>query len=143
MAESKATGAPPIKQPAKPASIDREKTCPLLLRVFYSLGGHHRIHEFTIEKQPLHEEVQIYTWRDATLRELTDLIKDVHPGARATRARLSFSIIYPDKTGRFVMKEVGECLATPRKGLDRDDNKTLDELHFEIGDFIDVAILHT
>jgi len=44
------------------------------------------------------------------------------------------------KVGRMVMRDVGECWGDPRNGVGRDDNKTLDELHFEIGDYLDAAI---
>ncbi len=50
---------------------------------------------------------QIYTWPDATLRELSDLIKEVKPEARHKGARLSFALVYPDRNGRNVMKQVG------------------------------------
>ncbi|TKC44743.1 hypothetical protein EI555_008338 [Monodon monoceros] len=57
------------KEPEKP--IDREKTCPLLLRVFTTnYGRHHRMHEFSRGNVPSCE-LQIYTWMDATLKELT------------------------------------------------------------------------
>jgi hypothetical protein len=43
---------------------------------------------------------------DATLRELSDLIKEVKPAARGRMTRLSFALIYPDKRGRNVMRQV-------------------------------------
>jgi histone deacetylase complex subunit SAP18 len=63
-------------------------------------------------REPTQDEVTIYTWyssslfftsftfvirKDATLRELTDLIKEVQPAARHRNAKLSFAFIYPDK----------------------------------------------
>lgn len=81
------------------------------------------------------EEVQIYTWSDATLREITELVKEVvcmsllshhghlwhmmaacfpnavcmqvNPAAKRMNARLEFSFVYPDKRGRNVMRVVG------------------------------------
>ncbi|XP_033037353.1 histone deacetylase complex subunit SAP18-like [Trachypithecus francoisi] len=48
-----------IKEPEKP--IDREKTCPLLLRVFTTNNGrHHRMDEFSRGNVPS-SELQIYT----------------------------------------------------------------------------------
>jgi hypothetical protein len=44
------------------------------------------------------------------------------------------------RMGRMVLREVGQTVGRPRKGEDIDDGKTLDELHFETGDFVDVAI---
>mmetsp|Transcript_41336 Transcript_41336/g.60908 ORF Transcript_41336/g.60908 Transcript_41336/m.60908 type:complete len:138 (+) Transcript_41336:59-472(+) len=119
--------------------VDRDKVCPLLLRCFWKLEGHHRVEEFADANRgivPI-DEVQIYTWPDATLREITDLIKDVNPVARRRSARLSFSFVYPDKRGRNVMKQVG-MVYSQRKG--EDDNKTLKSLRFQTGDFLDIAI---
>ena len=49
-----------VQEPVKP--IDREKTCPLLLRVFVSDDGrHHRMEEFARNSVPS-GELQIYTW---------------------------------------------------------------------------------
>ncbi len=48
----------------------------------------------------------MYTWPDATLRELTDLVKEVQPAARRSTARLEFALVYPDKRGRNVMRVV-------------------------------------
>ncbi|KAF3790974.1 Histone deacetylase complex subunit [Nymphaea thermarum] len=56
--------------------VDREKTCPLLLRVFTKIGTHHTKEDFAVRGKEPKDEVQIYTWKDATLRELTDLIGD-------------------------------------------------------------------
>ena len=58
------------------APIDRERTCPLLLRTFMSAGKHRRQDEYAVRgKEPVDDEVQIHTWMDASLRELSDLIK--------------------------------------------------------------------
>lgn len=54
-----------------------------------------------------HATAQIYTWMDATLRELSDLVKEVKPAARGRMTRLSFAFVYPDKRGRNVMRQVG------------------------------------
>jgi histone deacetylase complex subunit SAP18 len=50
--------------------------------------------------------VQIYTWPDATLKEIATLMKDVIPEASQPNAVLSFSLVYPDKDGRNVIKPV-------------------------------------
>lgn len=44
------------------------QTCPLLLRVFCSTGRHHSTNEFGHGNVPSNE-LQIYTWQDATLQE--------------------------------------------------------------------------
>lgn len=40
-------------------------------------GKHHDLEEYRVRNQEPKSEVQIYTWADATLRELTDLVKEV------------------------------------------------------------------
>ncbi|KAI3944371.1 hypothetical protein MKW98_006532 [Papaver atlanticum] len=135
-----ARGLPPPPPPR--ALIDREKTCPLLLRVFTKVGGHHTKEDFAVRGKEPKKEVQIYTWKDATLRELTDLVKEVAPEARRRDAKLSFAFVYPDKNGRFVVRQVGtthsQGMGNPRR---QDDHKALSDLSFQIGDYLDVAIL--
>ncbi|KAJ0111336.1 hypothetical protein Patl1_00323 [Pistacia atlantica] len=166
--------------------VDREK-CRLVLYCFefllsyilthllkaLQIGGHHSREDFAVRGKEPKDEVQIYTWKDATLRELTDLVKEVASAARRRDARLSFAFVYPDKNGRFVLREVCLFLYKPHnleKKLERllglvlqssrawklrgvgktfsygngrrlDDGKALAELGFEIGDYLDVAIL--
>nr|CAD1840574.1 unnamed protein product [Ananas comosus var. bracteatus] len=121
-------GAPPTARP-RVEPVDREKTCPLLLRVFTKIGGHHPNEDFAVRGKEPKDEVQIYTWKDATLRELTDLVKEVAPAARKRDAKLSFAFVYPDKNGRFVVRPVGMTFSYGNGRLD--DGKTLAELGFQ------------
>ncbi|KAJ8748913.1 hypothetical protein K2173_013347 [Erythroxylum novogranatense] len=130
---------PPPRGPPPVQPVDREKTCPLLLRVFTKMGSHHTKEDFAVRGKEPKDEVQIYTWKDATLRELTDLVKEVAPAARRRDVRLSFAFVYPDKNGRFVVREVGKTFSNRIGKLD--DAKALAELGFQIGDYLDVAIL--
>ncbi|CAO2820005.1 unnamed protein product [Amaranthus hypochondriacus] len=70
-----ARGLPGPPPRARFQPVDREKTCPLLLRVFTKIGGHHTQEDFSVRGKEPKDEVQIYTWMDATLRELTDLVR--------------------------------------------------------------------
>ncbi|XP_043721551.1 histone deacetylase complex subunit SAP18-like [Telopea speciosissima] len=128
--------------PARPRfePVDREKICPLLLRVFTKNGGHHTKEDFAMRGKEPKDEVQIYTWKDATLRELTDLVKEVARAARRRDAKLSFAFVYPDKNGRNVVRPVG-MTHSYGNGRGQDDSKTLADLSFQIGDYLDVAIL--
>ncbi|KAL3840289.1 hypothetical protein ACJIZ3_024880 [Penstemon smallii] len=111
--------------------VDREKTCPLLLRVFTKAGGHHTDGDFAVRGKEPKDEVQIYTWLDATLRELTDLVKEVAPEARRRDATLSFAFVYPDKRGRFVVREVGRTFSYPNPRRHDNGSKSLGELSFQ------------
>ena len=80
----------------------------------------------------------MHTWMDATLRELSDLIKEASPSARDRNSQLSLAVVYPDRRGVMVLKEVGIIHAL-RHGPD--DLKTLEKLQFQTGDFLDCAVL--
>ncbi|KAG0453216.1 hypothetical protein HPP92_025880 [Vanilla planifolia] len=109
------------KIPLQRHGVDEEK---------FKVGGHHPKEDFAVRGKEPKEEVQIYTWKDATLRELTDLVKEVAPAARKRDAKLSFAFVYPDKNGRFVVRPVGMTYSYGN-GRRIDDAKTLDELSFQ------------
>lgn len=134
--ESRVTQEEIKKEPTKP--VDREKTCPLLLRVFTTNNGrHHRMDEFARGNVPS-SELQIYTWMDATLKELTSLVKEVYPEARKKGTHFGFAIVYPDpKRQIYRVKEIGNTVSG-RKGAD--DSMTLQSQSFQIGDYLDIAI---
>ncbi|XP_066115128.1 histone deacetylase complex subunit SAP18 isoform X1 [Saccopteryx bilineata] len=172
--ESRVTQEEIKKEPEKP--IDREKTCPLLLRVFTTNNGrHHRMDEFSRGNVPS-SELQIYTcfrlivrkqqlacqllvwedspqqvgslWRthtvkthkrmDATLKELTSLVKEVYPEARKKGTHFNFAIVFTDiKRPGYRVKEIGSTMSG-RKGTD--DSMTLQSQKFQIGDYLDIAI---
>lgn len=134
--ESRVTQEEIKKEPEQP--VDREKTCPLLLRVFTTNNGrHHRVDEFTRGNVPANE-LQIYTWTDATLKELTSLVKEVYPDARKKGTHFSFAIVYPDlKTRVYRVKNIGNTVSG-QKGTD--DSMTLKSQKFQIGDYLDIAI---
>ncbi|CAN1308338.1 Histone deacetylase complex subunit SAP18 [Linum perenne] len=131
-------GPPLSRGPPPLPPVDREKTCPLLLRVFTKIGGHHGKEEFQVRGKEPKDEVQIYTWKDATLRELTDLVKEVAPAARKRDAVLSFAFAYPDKNGRFVVREVSPhwSIALSPYFISQNIYALL-----QIGDYLDVAIM--
>lgn len=124
-----------VKPPEK--GIDREKTCPLLLRVFCTTGRHNLPAEYTRGNVP-QNELQIYTWMDATLRELTSLVKEVNPETRRKGTYFDFAVVYPDlRAPTYRMREIGVTCSGQRGG---DDNKTLAQVKFQIGNYLDISI---
>uniref|UniRef100_G1T3X2 Histone deacetylase complex subunit SAP18 n=1 Tax=Oryctolagus cuniculus TaxID=9986 RepID=G1T3X2_RABIT len=117
---------------------DPDQTCPLLLRVFTTNNGrHHRMDEFSRGNVPS-SELQIYTWMDATLKELTSLVKEVYPEARKKGTHFNFAIVFTDiKRPGYRVKEIGSTMSG-RKGTD--DSMTLQSQKFQIGDYLDIAI---
>ncbi|XP_014669189.1 PREDICTED: histone deacetylase complex subunit SAP18-like [Priapulus caudatus] len=117
--------------------VDREKTCPLLLRVFCNTGRHHPLGEYVRGNVPSNE-LQIYTWMDATLKELTSLVKEVNPEARRKGTYFDFAIIYPNPTRPgYRTKEIGTT-CSGQKGAD--DSVTLASKRFQVGDYLSIAI---
>ena len=105
---------------------------------------------------PAVHDPRLHRRKDATLRELADLIKEEKPAAMRRDARLNFAFVYPDKRGVNVMKSVGmtqnnrpgACLPSTQVAVPylidglagEDDDKTLNDLKFQTGDFLAVAI---
>uniref|UniRef100_A0A8D8J3H7 Histone deacetylase complex subunit SAP18 n=1 Tax=Culex pipiens TaxID=7175 RepID=A0A8D8J3H7_CULPI len=117
-------------------SIPTPQTCPLLLRVFCSTGRHHSASEYNHGNVPTNE-LQIYTWMDATLRELTTLVRDVNPETRRKGTYFDFAIVSPDRSSMYRMREIG-VTCSGQKGAD--DTKTLGHAKFTIGDYMDINI---
>ncbi|XP_004298723.1 PREDICTED: histone deacetylase complex subunit SAP18-like isoform 2 [Fragaria vesca subsp. vesca] len=115
---------PPPPPPRRFEPVDREKTCPLLLRVFTKNGGHHTQEDFAVRG-----------------KEPKDEVKEIAPAARRRNAKLSFAFVYPDKRGCYVFKQAGMTHAHGNIGRRLDDSKSLNELKFQIGDYLDVAVL--
>ncbi len=74
---------------ASAAPVDRAVTTPFLLRVYVG----HSFSERDFEGRAPASELHLYTWRDATLRELAELIKGVDESARTKDQDLFFSIV--------------------------------------------------
>eukprot|EP00056_Hartaetosiga_gracilis_P014293 m.240214 g.240214 ORF g.240214 m.240214 type:complete len:320 (-) comp14669_c0_seq1:126-1085(-) len=120
--------------------VDRSKMCPFLLRVFYRFRAHNNLDDYKGGKTPKNE-VTIYTWTDATLKELGGLLKEVNASIRRKGTKLVFSsVFHTRRSGAMAMREFGSIKNGEKGG---DDLKTLLSLNFHIGDFIDVAVIPT
>ncbi|CAN0351845.1 unnamed protein product [Ectocarpus sp. 8 AP-2014] len=117
--------------------IDRTKVCPLLLRCFWTQNRHRRGEDYSNINSLPRDELQIYTWPDATVREITTLIQGVVPAARRRQGRLSYAFVYPDSQGKQVLRQVASVFSVTQG---QDDNKTLRDLKFQTGDYMEVAI---
>lgn len=83
-------------------------------------------------------ELQIYTWKDATLNELTLLVKEVNPEARRKGTKFNFALVYPDvRKPIYRLREIGSTM-TAQKG--QEDLKTLQQARLAVGDYMDIAI---
>uniref|UniRef100_A0AAV1TQN0 Histone deacetylase complex subunit SAP18 n=1 Tax=Peronospora matthiolae TaxID=2874970 RepID=A0AAV1TQN0_9STRA len=121
-------------------AIDREKHCPFLLRVFFSKGAHNKAEAFeALDDTPLANELHIYTWPDATLREMADLVQDSYTDARKLNMRLSICVVSETRDGRVLMRKVGFVNSSRRRCAD--GFKTLASVRFAPGDLLDIALV--
>ncbi|KIP10378.1 hypothetical protein PHLGIDRAFT_101279 [Phlebiopsis gigantea 11061_1 CR5-6] len=141
--------------------VDREKTAPFLIRTFIKVGTFHRLAQFEDGALPTAEEQQLFTWKDATLREVLTTLRSTAPASTEYRhplARYSFRAIYADSAnrGRIAQKDLGMVYSrdilgepgtlaapAPRLVVDAetaDEERTLDELRFVPGDYMCVMV---
>ncbi len=107
------------------------------MRVFCNTNGRHNRNSDYNRGVP-GNELQIYTWLDATLKELTRLITEVYPNTKVKGTVFSFAVCWPSpRLSVFTMKDIGRTVIG-QKGPD--DNMTLKQKQFVIGDYLDVAI---
>ncbi len=120
-------------------AVDRKRTCPMLVRMYCRINGHHHVGEFERGVGALiGDEVDLYTWRDATLRELAGLIQQVNDQSCGRHVVFSFALVcQSSRDGAFYTHTLGR-VANDRKGPD--DGLTLWHARFIQGDYIDVAI---
>lgn len=75
---------------------------------------------------------------DATLKELTSLVKEVNPDARRKGTFFDFAVVFPDpRTPVYRMREIGTTCAGHRG---QDDGHSLTSKRFQIGDYLDIAV---
>ncbi|GAA5913577.1 hypothetical protein JCM5296_001429 [Sporobolomyces johnsonii] len=151
--------------PPRPPKVDREKTCPFLLRVFVNDAVHHPDSAFSTTSLPTHHEHQVYVWRDSTLREILILLRDASPTLRASPlTRYSLRLVFWDaQHDRFTSQDLASIsarellssssTATGGGGASTKDrsargayanprlDQTLAEARFVIGDYLDVALI--
>ncbi|MCL4125424.1 UNVERIFIED_CONTAM: hypothetical protein GTU68_063241 [Idotea baltica] len=98
-----------------------------MLRVFCSNGRHNTFQDYRRGNTPPNE-LQIYTWMDATLKELADLVLEVNPDARRSGTVFDFMLFFPDLVKPIPRtRELGSVIVG-QKGFD--DQKTLKQLGY-------------
>eukprot|EP00096_Caligus_rogercresseyi_P006816 TRINITY_DN236_c0_g1_i2.p1 TRINITY_DN236_c0_g1~~TRINITY_DN236_c0_g1_i2.p1 ORF type:complete len:119 (-),score=33.36 TRINITY_DN236_c0_g1_i2:68-424(-) len=82
---------------------------------------------------------------DATLKELTSLVREVNPDARRKGTFFDFALVFPNLSSRgggmggsgYLSRDIGTTVSG-QKGPD--DSKTLSQCRFTTGDYLDIAI---
>uniref|UniRef100_A0A7S3JSF8 Histone deacetylase complex subunit SAP18 n=1 Tax=Aureoumbra lagunensis TaxID=44058 RepID=A0A7S3JSF8_9STRA len=109
---------------------------PMLIRIFLRYEKHN-IYENDLPK----DELQTYLWSESTMCDIVDVVLEACQSLRKPKCKLSIATVYPDKHGNLNVKKIG-VLWAQQKGRDyREARMTLQDIGFEPGDFIDVAVL--
>ena len=113
-------------------TVSRVETCPTLIRTFYQKDEHHKMSEF-VPSLPS-PELYVYTWCDATLRELAHTI--IRSVKLADVKTMSFAMVMPDfELGGWKTEKLAEIELQDGKR----DKRTLETFGFKPGYFMDVA----
>ena len=116
--------------------MDRSKTPPFLVRVFYRLNEHNLLAQYTGGCVP-ENELTLYAWPDTFLREIAELVKDIVDEIKGKNVKLGFKLVYLDIDGVPAAVDLGIVSNTTRGYV---DTRTLSHLKFQTGDFLDVAV---
>ncbi|KAJ5079811.1 histone deacetylase complex subunit sap18 [Anaeramoeba ignava] len=120
----------------KTQQVDRKSITPFLLRTFIRVGDRNSPKDYQ-ESLP-QDEIEIYSWKDCTLKELTSIIQDNCIPARKQGTRFVFAFVFKDKrTGQIVFKDIGSTYSSKSSS---DDDSSLEQLRFRTGDYLDVAL---
>ncbi|KAI8816297.1 Sin3 associated polypeptide p18-domain-containing protein [Fimicolochytrium jonesii] len=122
--------------------IDREKVCPFLLRLYVNTKEAYNADDIQRGGVPEKDEHRIHTWKNATLRELASLLTTEFPEAAERNAVITFhNVVRPvNKDTRYRVHQLGAVLNFKPT---YDDQKTLEQSAFKIGDGVLVSIILT
>ncbi|KAG6040000.1 hypothetical protein E4U41_001722 [Claviceps citrina] len=147
---------------------DTDPVAPFLVRLFYRTGGFCRPDEFAARSLPPH--ISVYTWPSCTLSELALELAASKASALpypAIGTRLAFQLVCPDLRSvsaisnappRYAVKDLGSIVigqnttgtarsefretgSSMRDEPASDDNKSLSDARFVVGDYVSCAIL--
>lgn len=132
--------------------VDRSTTTPFLIRIFANHGSFHNLNEFEYDLQPKNE-LNLYSWKDATLGELTTLLaKELIGDGDGDRQqqhnskssyKFSYRLVFGDtQRNRYLTRDIGVVqLLDDNTKPSSDSLKTLESARFVTGDWIDIAVL--
>ncbi|GAA6054917.1 hypothetical protein JCM3770_004283 [Rhodotorula araucariae] len=127
--------------------VDRNKVSPSLLRVFVRTGQHHPDSDFSVDRLPVADELQLYTWPDSSLREILLLARDALPALRAHTAhsaRYSLRLVFFDNDALkynstdLALVSARDLSLSTTPSSSRVD-RTLQEAKYVVGDLVDIA----
>eukprot|EP01117_Protostelium_nocturnum_P016688 TRINITY_DN6670_c0_g1_i1.p1 TRINITY_DN6670_c0_g1~~TRINITY_DN6670_c0_g1_i1.p1 ORF type:complete len:196 (+),score=62.79 TRINITY_DN6670_c0_g1_i1:48-635(+) len=123
----------------KEIRIDRNRTCPSLIRVLIKENEEFKSEEFKSATRPeTTRERHIHHWLDASLREIVQFLWGDEPKLKEEGIHLHISTLYIDYRGDFILTNAATLQPRVRS---IDENKTLQSLQFKSGDILTISIL--
>ncbi|KAJ3020450.1 hypothetical protein HKX48_000789 [Thoreauomyces humboldtii] len=120
-------------------AVDRKETCPFLVKIY--LNTDRTVSGAELERlglSPKHD-VDIHTWKDATLREIATLLGDTQPTAKDRGTAITFQMIIENNPSQKIKLVPLGMVYNDRRSAD--DARTLEMLRFMPGDSLMVTIL--
>ena len=114
-------------------TIDRSSTCPFLCQVFWRTEGEE---SSSSGPNPRPQMIAIHAWTDTTLRQIASLLAVTKPEAAVADHQLVFTQILLSEMSKKV--DLGRVFTSRRSQI---ESKTLAELNFKIGNYIEVCLL--
>ena len=116
-------------------AINRVETCPTLIRVFYQRSAHHSITDFM--KSFPSPEIYVYTWEDATLKEISYTISKSIANKDEIIQAMSIKMLEPNlNDGGWIIKPLGVVDLVENKTF---QTGTLKQMGWKPGFLFDVA----
>jgi hypothetical protein len=113
--------------------VRRTEVCPTLIRTFYQKDAHHTAADYAREFPS--PEVYVYSWIDATLRELAYTI--IRSAKLSNVTELSFILVSPNmQEGGWTLSELG---IVDLRDPDSIETVTLEGYDFKPGCMLDVS----
>ncbi|KAJ9462447.1 Histone deacetylase complex subunit SAP18 [Diplonema papillatum] len=118
--------------------VDRQTTCPTLLRVWVREDGFTDVATLDVGKVPEGEEIRTYYWEDTTLHELTQILHEKVPAVGDPKVVMTIAAASPTGSGRYRVKDIA---VTKARGLTREnDNLPLARTALRDGDLLLVML---
>ena len=119
----------------KPFEVNRYEICPFLMKVFYRENEYNSLQLYEYGNFPMNE-IHIYTWMDATLREITNLLQGILKLDK--NCVYKYSIVFYDSLGSLQRRKIGDVYLNKNTQIEL---KNLKDLRFYIGDYLDICII--
>ncbi|KAJ1513412.1 hypothetical protein HMI54_015024 [Coelomomyces lativittatus] len=131
----------PIRKNSHSSTFNRTRVSPVLMQCFLKLGSHPRTREQLMSSKYYDAQIQIYSWIDASLKEIAHLIADKYTAVDLDEYEIGFKSfpVTGDPSNSNLSVDLG-VVHLLKSG--KDDTITLKERFFKLGsDLLSVSMV--